>query len=130
VQVTPSSQSVAEQQVPQVADVLSARAQQFCRSLQNAACSHLLAEHESVVHGSPSSHCESSQHWAQPTLGQHTLLPGHWIAACSHSVVAQASTVHGSLSSQSALTRQASLWRQSALAEQYSMAAQLASFGE
>jgi hypothetical protein len=130
VQVTWSSQSAAEQQVPHVADALSARAQQFCPSLQNGECSHRLAEQASVVHGSPSSHWESSQHSAQPTPGQHSFAPAHLVAACSHSDAAQTSVVQGSPSLQSALTTQASLWRQSAVAEQYSIAAQLVLFGE
>jgi len=110
VHFTPSSQPVAEQHAPQVADLLSAAGQQvWVLPWHSDECSHLLALHESVVHGSSSLHCESSQHSEQPTPGQHSVEPAHLVAAWSHNEAPQASSVHGSLSSQPALSMQASL---------------------
>jgi len=52
VHFTPSSQSAAEQQVPQLAAALSAVGQQLRPAPHKPECWHLLAEHESLVHGS------------------------------------------------------------------------------
>jgi hypothetical protein len=129
VQPTPSSQSAAEQHLPQVAEAASLDAQHACPSAHSGLCAHLLAEHESVVHGSLSSQFESEQHSAQPTPGQHSELPPHSVGVWSHSEARHESSVQASLSSQPSLSTHDSLRRQSAVAEQYSVAAHNELFG-
>ena len=134
VHFTPSSQSLAVQHVPQVADAPSALAQHCCPSAQNGVCSQALPVHESLVHGSLSSHCEVSQHSAQPTPAQHNVFLGssHLRAVWSQSSVSvtQLSSVQASPSSQPSSSAHTSLRRQSAEEEQYSSSAQLPLFGE
>ena len=128
VQSTLSSQSDAEQHVPQEADVLSAFGQQVGAALpaaHSAECSHLPALHLSTVHGLPSLHCESSQHSAQPTPAQHSMPEPQSFGAYSHSMFVQAGTTHGSLLLQSPSTAHASFFLHPFATVQYSSAAQL-----
>jgi len=128
VQFTPSSQSPAEQHEPQVAEVLSAEAQQVLPLAHSGALLHLPAVQVSFVHGSLSLHWESSQHSAQPVPGQQTPLAPQSVATWSHSevVVLQVSVVQGSASSHAVASAQASFGRQPLVAEQYSPALHLA----
>jgi hypothetical protein len=133
VQSTMSSQPAAEQQLPHVADVLSAFGQHVgpaADPAQSASLWHWPAWHVSVVHGSESLHCESSQHLAQPEPGQHSMPVPQSVVVCSQSAFVQASSVHGFESSQPVLSVQDSFLRQPLAMVQYSSAAQLSLFGE
>lgn len=131
-----SSQLAAVQHVPQVADVPSALGQHDAPAVgpwQSGSFAHWPARHLSVVQGSLSLHCESSQHSAQPTFGQQ-MGPSapQAVGGCSHKLLTHESVVHGSLSSQSVLavlSVQACLCRQPVVTEQYSSLPQFLSLG-
>jgi hypothetical protein len=71
VQPTPSLQSPASQQVPHVAELPAA--QHSWPAPQSGAVAHVPALQVFLVHGSPSSHCESLQQAAQPMSGQQSV---------------------------------------------------------
>ena len=124
---TLSSQSLAEQHAPHEADVLSAFGQQVAAELsvaQSAEWAHFPALQLSVVHGSLSLHCESSQHSAQPLPAQQSMPEPQSFAVCSQSSLAHVSTTHGSPLSQSASAEHASFFLHPFATVQYSSAAQ------
>jgi hypothetical protein len=76
VQPTPSSQSVALQQAPHVADLRSMLGQQSSPLPHSGTRLHWPSLHEPTVQGSLSvSHCASVQQAAQPVPSQHSVAP-------------------------------------------------------
>jgi hypothetical protein len=74
VQSTPSSHSLAEQQLPQLAAVPSGLGQHLSPGAHSEAVLHLPAWQMPIVHGSVSvSHCLSLQHSSAQPVSQHSL---------------------------------------------------------
>jgi hypothetical protein len=101
VQSTPSWQSFAEQQEPQVAVVRSALWQQSSSPEQSGTREHWPRVQMSSVQGSSSSHWELTQHSPQPNSSQHStpICVSH--EACSQRPELQLSSVHRLASSHS-----------------------------
>jgi hypothetical protein len=72
VHATPSSHSEALQQVPQLAEPWPL-AQHLSLPVQSGTTWHCPLTHLPSLQASGDGHCESLQHWAQPTPSQHTV---------------------------------------------------------
>jgi hypothetical protein len=125
---TLSSQSLAAQQLPQLALVLSALGQHSSPVAQRGVMVQRPAWHEPTMHGSSFLHCESSQHSsAQPVVGQHT--EPSWQYWFLQKPPSQLSVVHRLASWQGPGSVQATLALQPSVIEQASVGAHCASSG-